>query len=318
MVPLLIKPILIDELWGGTRLNSEFFGFDEEPQKIAAAYMLSDMRGFKSIVKSGQFAGQSLHAVIKQMGVSALGNRGKNHKFVPLTVKLLDVSERLSVQVCPDDEYALTHDGTKSSSKLWYIADCTEESRLVYGFRYPTDKNEIQQRIQSGTLFEICNSITPKKGDVYLITPGTVHTAGKGLVIAEIRGGSDVSYRLTDYGRTASGGKPRLVRTKDALEVINTDPVSIPEKAHDIMLFPFGTVQNLAHTDEFITDLLSLNGNAGLCEKESFMSLLMTSGEAIISYVGGVMSIKKGDSVFLPANVRVIISGKGDILCTHL
>ena len=317
MVTLLLKPILVDELWGGERLCSEY-SVAKEPQRVAAAYMLSDMRGFKSTVKAGEYAGKTLHNAIKQMGVAALGSKGKDKKFVPLNVKLLDVKERLSVQVCPDDEYALSHDGMKSGVKLWYIVDCDENSRLVYGFRYPTDSGEIEHRIHNGSLSEICNTITPKKGDIYLIKSGTVHTAGKGLVIAEIRGMTDLTYRLTDYGRTGTNGRPRTVRTKDALNVLNTSPTAVPKINPDTTLFPFGTVKTVAKTEEFITEQLCLNGNAGLCEQDSFMSMLVTSGEAIMSYVGGNMRIKKGDSVFLPAGVRIIISGRADILCTRL
>lgn len=317
MVPLLLKPILVDELWGGERLYSEF-SVCAEAQRVASAYMLSDMRNLKITVKTGEFAGKTLHSVIKQMGISALGSKGRDLKYVPFNVKLLDVKERLSVQVCPDDEYALSHDGAKSGVKLWYIVDCNEDSQLVYGFKYPTDPAEVEHRINNGSLSEICNTITPKKGDIYLINTGTVHTAGKGLIIAEIRFGTDLSYRLTDYGRTTANGRPRTVRMRDAMNVLNTSPTAVPEVNPDTTLFPFGTVKTVAKTEDFTTELLCLNGNAGLCEAESFTSMLVTEGEAIMSYVGGTMRIKKGDSVFLPANVRVIISGRADILCTRL
>lgn len=315
MVPLLLKPILVDEVWGSMRLGSEFFELGE-PERISTAYMLSELRGFKTFVKSGNYAGLSLRNAIKKMGVSALGQKAIDKKIIPLTIKLIDASEQMPVQVCPDDEYALSHDGVKSGDKLWYIVDADENSRLVYGFKYPTDTNEIADRLHNGSLSEICNTVVPKKGDVYLIKSGMVHTAARGVIIAEIRGESNLSYPLTE-GKS-SGARQKTLRTKDAMNVINTSPTAVYKDNSDLTLFPFGTVKTVVKTDEFTTELLCLNGNAGLCEDDCFMSLLVTSGEAVMSYVGGNMRIKKGDSVFLPANVRVIISGRADILCTKI
>ena len=86
----------------------------------------------------------------------------------------------------------------------------------------------------------------------------------------------------------------------------------------DVTLYPFGTVRELAKCDYFTAELINLDGNVGVYDNESFISLLVTEGEVLLSYTGGMMSLKKGDSVFVPATLKVSLIGTAEIIYTHM
>lgn len=104
----------------------------------------------------------------------------------PVLVKLLDINERLSVQVHPDDETAFDRHNSYGKNEAWYVLEADPTARIYMGFNKDMDAREFLERCAAGTLEEVLNEVTPKKGDFFFIEAGTVHSAGGGLVIAEI------------------------------------------------------------------------------------------------------------------------------------
>ena len=289
MNPILLAPILKNYIWGGTRLKTEY-GFESDEERVAEAWMLSSHKDGKNIETE-----------------------------MPILVKLIDARDKLSVQVHPNDEYALANEGEYGKTEMWYVVDCEEDAKLVYGFNQTISREEFERRIRDNTITSVCNVVPVKKGDVFFIEAGTLHAIGKGILIAEIQQNSNTTYRVSDYGRLGADGKPRPLHIEKALDVTKTIP---PERDYgdvgELTLYPFGVSRNLAKCDLFTTDLLTLSGAAGLYEKDSFISVLVLDGEANLSYPLGNMNIKKGDSVLIPANMRVILSGNAEVICTHL
>ena len=133
MYPLLLKAPLKDYLWGGTRLKDEF-GFETDKEKAAEAWVLSCHKDGNSIVRNGEFSGQTLQEVINLWGKDALGKKADSFTYFPILIKLIDAKDRLSVQVHPDDEYALKNEGEYGKTEMWYVVDCDEGAQLIYGF----------------------------------------------------------------------------------------------------------------------------------------------------------------------------------------
>lgn len=318
MYPLLLKAPIKDYLWGGTRLKDEF-GFETDTQKAAEAWVLSAHKDGASIVKNGELAGLTLPEAVAALGDKALGKKAAEFEYFPILIKLIDAKESLSVQVHPDDEYALKNEGEYGKTEMWYIVDAEPDAQLIYGFNREIDRAEFERRIRNNTLTEVCNYVPVKKGDIFFISAGTLHAIGKGILIAEIQQNSNSTYRVSDYGRLGADGKPRPLHIDKAIAVTKTVPPTEPYgDVGELTLYPFGLVRTLAECDLFTTELLSLNGNAGMCEKDSFLSLLVLEGESVLSYSGGNMRMKRGDSVFVPAGLRFVLSGKSEIICTHL
>ena len=319
MYPLLLKAPIKDYLWGGTRLKTEF-GFETDAEKAAEAWMLSCHKDGESIVCNGKYAGRALSKVLSEWGEKGIGKKAAAFPYFPLLIKLIDAKDRLSIQVHPDDTYALKNEGEFGKTEMWYVVDCDEGAELIYGFKRSIDSAEFARRIKDNTLPEVCNYVPVKKGDVFFISAGTLHAIGKGILIAEIQQNSNSTYRVSDYGRLGADGKPRPLHVDKALAVTKTVEPTVEYGAvgHKTR-YPFGTIRELAKCDLFKTDLLSLEGHAGMVtDADSFQALLVLSGEAVLSYVGGTMRIKKGDSVMIPANFRATITGCAEIICASV
>ena len=318
MYPLLLKAPLKDYLWGGTRLKDEF-GFETEKEKAAEAWVLSCHKDGNSIVRNGEFSGQTLQEVINLWGKDALGKKADSFTYFPILIKLIDAKDRLSVQVHPDDEYALKYEGEYGKTEMWYVVDCDEGAQLIYGFNQNISQGEFLERISNNNLSPVLNYVPVKKGDVFFIEAGTLHAIGKGILIAEVQQNSNTTYRVSDYGRLGADGKPRKLHIKQALEVTKTKKPDIPYgNVGDVTLYPFGTVRELAKCEYFTTELINLDGNVGIYDNDSFISLLVLDGEVAISYPGGMMRLKKGDSVFIPAGLKIRLTGAAEIIYTHM
>ena len=318
MYPLLLKAPLKDYLWGGRRLIDKF-GFETEQEKAAEGWMLSCHKDGNSVVRNGSLAGLTLQQAVEIWGSVALGKKAAGFTYFPILIKLIDAKDRLSVQVHPNDEYALIHEGEYGKTKMWYVVDCDEGAKLIYGFNQDISQGEFLERINNNNLSPVCNYVPVKKGDVFFIEAGTMHAIGKGILIAEVQQNSNTTYRVSDYGRLGADGKPRQLHIKQAVEVTNTNRPTKPYGAvGDITLYPFGTVRELASCKYFNSELISLDGNVGIYDNDSFISLLILDGEASLSYTGGMMRLKKGDSVFVPAGLKIRLTGTSEIMYTHM
>lgn len=318
MYPLLLKAPVKDYLWGGTRLKEEY-AYECESDIAAEAWVLSCHKDGESVVRNGEFAGQTLSEVLEIWGEKAIGKKAAAFPYFPILIKMIDAKDRLSVQVHPDDEYALANEGEFGKTEMWYVVDCEEDAQLIYGFNRHIDKGEFFSRINSNSLSEVCNYVPVKKGDIFFIEAGTLHAIGKGILIAEIQQNSNTTYRVSDYGRLGADGKPRALHVKQAVEVTKTDVPTLPYgNVGDVTLYPFGTVRELANCEFFTTQLIKMDGNLGAYENDSFLSLLILDGEVTVSYPSGTMRLKKGDSLFVPAKTKIKLSGKADIIYTHI
>ena len=132
-------------------------------------------------------------------------------------IKFIDAKQNLSVQVHPDDTYALLNEGESGKTEMWYVMDAQPDSKLIYGFNKKISHQEFEKRITDNTLLEVCNQVPIKKGDVFFIEAGTLHAIGAGALIAEIQQSSNSTYRVYDYGRLGKDGKPRQLHIEKAL-----------------------------------------------------------------------------------------------------
>ncbi len=125
-----------------------------------------------------------------------------NHPGVcPLLVKLLFTTERLSVQVHPDDEYAETHHGSLGKTEAWYVMDSQPPGEVAVGFKETLTAQRLREASLSGEIEHLLDWRKVSAGDVVFTPAGTVHAIGAGLTICEIQENSDITYRLYDYGR---------------------------------------------------------------------------------------------------------------------
>lgn len=310
-----------DYIWGGERLRREF-GKKSDADKIAESWELCCREDGQSVIENGEFTGKTLGELIEANGKTAvLGTESARFDDFPIFIKLIDAADDLSVQVHPPDDYARKHEGERGKNELWYVVDADDGADLIYGFMREITREEFAERIKNGTLLEVTNNVPVKKGDVFFIESGTLHSIGKGILIAEIQQNSNTTYRVYDYGRTGKDGKPRELHIEKALDVTERVPPKFSAAAQGTPQRLAGGIITLLRACEYFTvNKLELDGAVSLeADKRSFNSLLLLDGEAEIKAAGGGVSAKKGDSVFITAGTgEYEISGKGLIIITNI
>lgn len=314
MYPLLLTPPIKDYLWGGTRLKTEY-GYQSDKDIAAEAWVLSCHKDGSSVVANGALAGKTLPEALEAFGDAAIGPKAAAFPYFPLLIKLIDARDRLSVQVHPDNEYALRVEGEFGKTEMWYVVDCEPGAQLIYGFNQTLTKEELRRRIEDDTLPEVCNFVPVKKGDVFFIEAGTLHAIGAGILIAEVQQNSNTTYRVSDYGRLGADGKPRPLHVDKAVDVTDPVPPTIPYgDTGDITVTDGGSVRALASCDLFTADLLNVDGTVPVGKTDSFVSLLCLDGEATLTGEDETLTLKKGVSIFVPAGMTVSVSGKAQLL----
>ena len=311
MALLKLRPSYKDYLWGGHRLvekyNKEFDG-----DILAESWELSCHPDGPSYIANGSYAGKTLQEYIDLEGKKVLGSNCQKFEEFPILAKFIDAKDNLSIQVHPDNEYALKNEGQYGKTEMWYIMDCEEGAFLYYGFKKEVSKEEFEERIKTDTLLEVLNAVPVHKGDVLFIEAGTIHAIGKGIVIAEIQQNSNVTYRVYDFGRVGKDGKKRELHIDKAVEVTNRVPIS-----RNNTCYP-----HIASCDYFTVDCLNMDGKLmssmkGSVGEESFASILIMEGEGTISCGGETIPYRKGDSFFMSAGSgEYEISGECEALIT--
>lgn len=119
----------------------------------------------------------------------------------PVLVKMLFPSERLSVQVHPDDAYAAAHGLGGGKTEVWYVAEARAGAEVAVGLRDGVGWETFADACRQGHASELLRWIAVAPGDMVNVPAGTVHAIGGGVVLCEVQQPSDNTFRLDDYGR---------------------------------------------------------------------------------------------------------------------
>ena len=306
LYPMKLEAPLKDYLWGGTRLKDEY-GKKTNLDKVVESWELACHKDGKSKIVNGEAAGLFLEDWLAGQDKSVLGTNAASFPYFPLLIKLIDAKGDLSVQVHPDNDYAMRVEGEYGKTEMWYIVDCEPGASLLYGFKEKISKEEFERRIADNTLLEVCNRVPVKKGDVFFIDSGTLHAIGKGILICEIQQNSNTTYRIYDYGRVGKDGKPRELHVKKAIDVTKLEPPTKPTTAlAKIDIIPGLDMKLLAECEYFTAYHATLKGEASLkAGSESFQTFTVLSGSLKLTSGDTVLDFYKGESVFIPAGLGI-------------
>ena len=312
---LKLSPTIKDYIWGGTRLSREF-EMVSFADRQAEAWVLSCHGDGECTIENTDFKGRTLSDVLKSEGKVYLGTNCDKYEKFPILIKLIDAKDNLSVQVHPDDEYALRVEGEFGKTEAWYIMDCDDDAEIIYGFKSDITKEEFRKSIEENTLTEYVNRVKVKKGDIFFIKAGTLHAICKGILLAEVQQNSNTTYRVYDYGRLQNG-KPRELHVEKALDVTST-------KALDASGKPMGeTVQKDGYKETLLTkcDIFSMKRldveekAEVIADEKSFVSLVALEGNGVVMHEDTCVTLYKGESLFIPAGFgKVEILGSVTVL----
>jgi mannose-6-phosphate isomerase len=308
MYPLKFEPLFKDYLWGGRNLDR--FGKKLPDNQIAAeSWEVSCHPAGPSVIANGAFAGMSLADLIKCYPTEILGSAVllKYGTKFPLLVKLIDANQQLSVQVHPDDAYALAHEDDFGKHEIWYILAAKPGAQIIYGMVPGTTKTEFARCLERGEVESCLNYQPVTAGDVIDIPPGTVHALGAGLILAEIQQNSNATYRVFDYNRVDATGKPRPLHIQKALEVIDFSDATLPRQFSNQPLLnesPTTAQTTLTQNFHFRVDWAQITGE--IRERsggDRFYIYTVLSGAGSLIWAGEQIGIKQGDSLLIPATL---------------
>lgn len=298
--PLRFHHLLKRALWGGTRLERELFKSTGGVSDAAESWEVCDLPGNISIVDSGPLAGQSLRQLMEHSVADLLGRHASQQQF-PLLIKFLDAHQQLSVQVHPKKPTRMPDGSIRpGKAECWIVIDADPGNRMFLGLREGVSRQQLLTAITQGRLEECLHHYQAQPGDCIYLEPGTVHALGGGLLIAEIQQPSDITYRLHDWGRTDSYGRPRELHLEQGLAATNFDsgpvlPV-VPQK------FPRRTRSEvLVECPHFI-----INRHFGL------ETLTLTDDDAMHVFVALNGTVRQGDFQLQRGQTAVVPAARAE------
>lgn len=221
MEPLVIEPWYRPQVWGGRALERWLGRPLPGTEAIGEIWTLSGHEQAVSRVAEGPHAGQRLTELWAEQGAALRGSPDAAQPF-PLLFKLLDASGLLSVQVHPSNAIARELRGEPfGKTEAWVILDCAPEGRIFAGLKPGVDRRVLERALGDGTVAECLHSFRPRPGDCIFLPAGTVHAVGGGVLMAEVQQSSDATYRLFDWNRQGTDGRPRPLHVAEALACID-------------------------------------------------------------------------------------------------
>ena len=312
LYPLKFKPTLKSKVWGGETLinkyNPQLLQADEDDQiehPVGEVWEVFDLAGESSVVENGFLEGNDLADLLETYMGELVGDNLFQLQF-PVSVKIIEASDNISVQVHPDDDISFERYYSYGKQEYWYIVDAEPTARVYLGFKENVTVEQFYNACQDGTLPLLLNEYVPKKGDGFLIPPGTVHAAGGGLLIAEVSQSSDVIMRLYDWHRSDGERELHIEEAIDCIDYGKFHPEALLNKPVDTDQFSVNKV-NLSSPVEVNMD--SFNG---------FVIYTSVGGRVDIDAGGTFYQVNCLESVLIPASMDTVtlipVGGKAELL----
>lgn len=315
---LFLQPEFKQMIWGGSRLKTDW-NYDIPGDNTGECWAISAHPNGDCTVSHGPFAGKKLSwlwAEHPELFSNAdkgskpgKGSETGKEKF-PLLVKIIDAREDLSIQVHPDDAYAMEHEnGSFGKTECWYILDCQPGASLVIGHN-AASREEMKEMIENGRWQEFLREVPVQKGDFIQIDPGTVHAIKGGIMLLETQQNSDITYRVYDYDRL-SDGKPRELHIEKSLEVIQAPAIPSEKCIFHPEEGRVNEPQLLMENEYYRIFRGKVEGSMKLTQSYDFLQFSILEG---CGTADGT-AVKKGDHFILPYGYgEVLLEGSMEVM----
>lgn len=311
MKPIKFNPVLKQTLWGGDKIIP-FKRLDCSMEQVGESWEISGVEGSETTVSDGPYKGMTLTEIVREMKGKLVGedNYRRFGDTFPLLVKFLDARRDLSIQVHPDDDYAVAHGMKNGKTEMWYMLKSEPGASLLSGLKHRITPEEYTAMIADGTICNVIDRYEVAEGDCFFIPAGRIHSTGAGCFWTEIQQTSDATYRIYDYNRKDKDGNYRQLHTKEASECIDysVEPTYrtdyTPEK---------NACVPLVDSPQFCVGLYDLDepmtvDYSGL---DSFVILVCVDGEGtVVDDEGGDTPMRAGDTLLISAATKgIYVSG---------
>jgi mannose-6-phosphate isomerase len=283
LYPLLLIPIFDERPWGVLDLRPIY------PKVVKDRVGESWLTWEDSRVANGPHAGRTLGELAKQYGRDLVGHASVYEGRFPLLVKFLFTSEKLSVQVHPDDAQAKKVGEPCGKTECWYVLQANPGAQVALGLKPGVTLDQLEKAIHAKTAEDLLNWVPVHSGEMIYVDAGTVHTISGGLVLVETQQTSDTTYRLYDYGR------PRELHIADGLAAtkLKTHAGKVIHRASDppnlLVRAPYFQVEKMklrepiqAQVDPASPHVLVAIEGSGVVESQGMEPISFAKGEAVV------------------------------------
>ena len=290
-------------LWGGDKIG-DFKGIDLGVHNVGESWEISGLKGHESVVADGDHKGWTLRKLIKHYKGQLVGNRiyRKYNTEFPLLVKFIDAHQDLSVQVHPDDDLAHRRHNCPGKTEMWYIIDAEPGASLLAGMSRTITPKQYLEHMENGTLLDVLARHFTHEGDIFFLPSGRIHSIGAGNLLLEVQQPSDITYRVYDYDRIDTNGKPRELHTELAIDAIDYT-VSRDCLRH----YPNRSGKiSLINSIFFDVDRIIIDGTYHLeMPHDVFLCLMCIDGHTTINCGNGMLyDMSQGESILAPACIH--------------
>ncbi|MCI8800676.1 MAG: class I mannose-6-phosphate isomerase [Lachnospiraceae bacterium] len=290
---LFLTPVCVHNIWGGSKLREEF-GYAVEGNDVGECWGISAHPEGDGTIRSGVYEGKKL-SEIWQEHPELFGNLPYDR--YPLLTKIIDAQDDLSIQVHPDDAYAMEKEnGSLGKTECWYIMDCPEGATLVIGHNARTEE-ELKTMVAEGKWKDLIREIPIRKGDFIQIDPGTVHAIKAHTLILETQQNSAITYRLYDYGRLQNG-KERELHIDKSLDVITVPAKGMEDCMKSTDNLPENALNLMYACEKYNVFKLDVKGSVTFEQKYPFLAASVLEGTGSVDG----KAVRKGDHFILSAD----------------
>lgn len=319
LYPLKFTPLFKYRIWGGEKLKTQLHK-DYTEDCIGESWEISDVSGDETVVTRGALQGYTLKELIQTYKEDFVGKKVYEAfgEDFPLLIKFIDAKTPLSVQVHPSNEIAKERHNSFGKNEMWYVMQADDNAELIVGFDKEISKSEYKTHLENNTILEVMHHETVKSGDTFYIPTGRVHAIGAGVLLAEIQQTSDITYRIYDYDRVdAKTGQKRDLHNDLAIDVLDY-------KVHDSYKTTYDTTKNQANTlvnsPYFKTNIIDVDAsvNRVFTDLDSFVIYICVDGAVELHCNNSKYSIKRGETILLPASIDAVTLQADDAKCIEV
>jgi len=303
LLPLEFTPLLKRTRWGGERLGTQLHKLIGIEGDFGESWELSDHPQAPTLIAGGEYVDCTLTQLI-QKHPNALFGEGSIYATFPLLIKFIDATDRLSLQVHPDESQLRDFDATRSGkSEAWVILDAVEGSRIYAGLKPGVDKIQLQRHLEQGTVEDCLHSYPVKRGDSVFIPAGTLHAIGEGILLAEVQQTSDLTFRLYDWNRLDQSGNPRPLHIGKALDCINFERGPVELLQPQILTSGEHQVELLLESEHFSIRRHHSRQSIPCASPNQAQILIVLEGTGQLDCGAENFELLEGKTILIPASV---------------
>ncbi len=264
-----------------------------------------------SRVANGPFAGKSLGDSWRAMPREWRGTRSGAYKEFPLLAKFLFPTDKLSIQVHPDDAFARQFEqaaGGRGKTEMWHIVSAEPGAELLIGLKTGVTREDFLRGIANKTVEDLFVRYAVQAGETYFIEAGTQHAILPGMIVCEIQEYSDLTYRVYDYGRVDAAGKARELHLEKALEVTRFHGLRSGKIQPLPLHSPDASKHLLAACEFFATERWDCDRTTPIeGDNSEFQLIIILSGRGELHDAESSFPYVPGQAWFLPAALPITL-----------